>query len=236
MKKTGLTRGVFAVAAALAVSVVFLPPSTAQIVDTSMWLEKTSFSPGERIVLHFRAPASFPTSAWIGLIPSTIPHGSEVTNDQNDLEYEYLKGLTSGTLYFTAPRKAGIYDFRMHDRDDNGTEVGSMSFKVVAPIGGGVSLNVDKRSYRPGEQIKVTFTAPATYPRDAWIGIIPSSVPHGSENVNDQHDVAYKYLEKMTSGVMYFNAPNNPGSYDMRMHDRNSNGNEVSSVGFTVSY
>lgn len=236
MKKVSLTKKIAVVVVVLALGAVFALPTMAQIEDTSMWLDKTNFNPGERIVVHFRAPASFSTSAWIGLIPSDIPHGSEATNDQHDIEYKYLKGMTSGTLYFTAPRKAGMYDFRMNDRDDNGTEVGSMSFYVVAPTGGGVSLSLDKRGYRPGEQIKVTFTAPATYHRSAWIGIIPSSVPHGSEATNDQHDVAYKYLEGMTSGTFYFTAPSTPGSYDMRMHDTDSNGSEVSSVSFTVSY
>ncbi len=236
MKKISLTKKIAVVVVVLAVGAVFVLPTMAQMRDISMWLEKTSFSPGERIVLHFKAPASFPTSAWIGIIPSNIPHGSEATNDQHDIEYKYLKGMTSGTLYFTAPRKAGTYDFRMHDRDDNGSEVGSMPFKVVSPTGGGVSLSIDKRSYRPGEQIKVTFTAPATYSSNAWIGIIPSNIPHGSEATNDQHDVAYQYLKGMTSGTLYFTAPGNPGSYDMRMHDSDSNGTEVSSVSFNVSY
>ncbi|MBN1574186.1 MAG: hypothetical protein JW984_13395 [Deltaproteobacteria bacterium] len=236
MKKTRLKKSVAAAVAALAISALFLLPSMAQIKDISMWLEKTTFSPGERIVLHFKAPASFPTSAWIGIIPSNIPHGSEATNDQNDIEYKYLQGMTSGTLYFTAPRIAGTYDFRMHDSDNNGSEVGSMPFYVVSSSGGGVSLSIDKRSYRPGEQIRVTFTAPATYPSNAWIGIIPSNIPHGSEATNDQHDVAYQYLKGMTSGTLYFTAPGNPGSYDMRMHDSDSNGTEVSSVSFNVSY
>jgi hypothetical protein len=222
--------------AALAVGALFILPTMAQIADTSMWLDKTSFSPGERIVVHFTAPASFPTSAWIGMIPSNIPHGSEVTNDQHDIEYKYLKGMTSGTLYFTAPRKAGKYDFRMHDRDNGGTEVGSMSFYVVAPSGADASLRLDKRSYYVGEQIMVTFTAPATFHRSAWIGIIPSGIPHGSETTNDQHDIAYKYIEGMTSGTFYFTAPNTPGSYDIRMNDNNSGGNEVTSVTFSVTY
>lgn len=236
MKWINLKKSVIAIFVTLAVGTIFLLPTMAQIEDTSMWLEKTSFSPGERIVVHFRAPASFPTSAWIGMIPSNIPHGSEVTNDQHDIEYKYLKGMTSGTLYFTAPRKAGRYDFRMHDRDNGGTEVGSMSFDVVVPSGGGASLSLNKRSYYVGEQIMVSFTAPATFPRNAWIGIIPSGIPHGSETTNDQHDIAYKYIEGMTSGTFYFTAPNSPGSYDIRMNDNNSGGNEVTSVTFTVSY
>ncbi len=207
----------------------------AQMGDISLWLDKTTFSPGERIAVHFTAPASFPTNAWIGIIPSSVPHGSEVTNDKHDIAYKYLQGKISGTLYFTAPRKGGNYDFRMHDRDDNGREVGSVSFTITGSMGGSASLSLDKRGYYAGETIKVTFTAPATFPRNAWVGIIPSSVPHGSETTNDKHDIAYKYLEGMTSGVLYFSAPGTPGSYDIRMHDTDSGGKEVTSVSFTVT-
>ena len=217
------------------ITTIVLLPAMAQMGGGSIWLDKTTFSPGERIAIHFTAPASFPTSAWIGIIPSNIPHGSESTNDQHDIAYKHLQGKTSGTLYFTAPRKAGNYDFRMHDRDDNGSEVGSVSFTITGSMSGSASLRLDKRSYYVGETINVTFTAPASFPRNAWIGIIPSNIPHGSETTNDQHDIAYKYLEGMTSGVLSFRAPSNPGSYDIRMHDTDSGGVEITSVSFTVT-
>ncbi len=97
-------------------------------------------------------------------------------------------------------------------------------------------LSIDKRVYAPGETIRVTFQAPPAYHRSAWVGIIPSRVPHGREIVNDRHDIAYHYLEKRTSGVMSFRAPSKPGSYDLRMNDTDSaSGHEVASVSFRVA-
>ncbi len=98
---------------------------------------------------------------------------------------------------------------------------------------GSGSLSLDKSRYAPGEAITVRFTAPAGWPDDAWIGIIPSSIPHGSEAVNDKHDVTYQYLKKRTAGSMTFNAPG-PGAWDMRLHDSDSGGKEFASVSFQV--
>ena len=99
---------------------------------------------------------------------------------------------------------------------------------------GAATLRLDKHTFSPNEQVRVHFTAPSGFANNAWIGIIPSRIQHGSENVNDQHDLTYQYLSKRTSGTMVFTAPGSPGSYDFRMHDRDDNGHEVTSVTFTV--
>jgi hypothetical protein len=109
-----------------------------QIEDISMWLEKTRFTPGEEIVVHFTAPASFPPDAWIGLVPTGIPHDFEVVEDQynvrtDTIQYRYLDGKTAGALIFIAPPRAGIYDFRIYEDESGGIEWGAMPFYVVEP-------------------------------------------------------------------------------------------------------
>jgi len=98
----------------------------------------------------------------------------------------------------------------------------------------GPSLVTDKGAYAPGETITVTFNAPADLPTNAWVGIIPSNVPHGDEAQNDTYDLTYQYLNGMTTGTMTFGAPLLPGSYDFRMNDTDNNGKEIASVTFTV--
>ena len=93
------------------------------------------------------------------------------------------------------------------------------------------TLKLDKSRYRPGEKIVVTFTASPDYQDNAWIGLIPSSVEHGSESTNDENDVAYQYLRGQNAGTFTFQAPDEPGAYDLRM---NNAGLEVGSVSFTV--
>ncbi len=98
----------------------------------------------------------------------------------------------------------------------------------------GPSLATDKGVYAPGETITVTFSAPAGLPTNAWVGIIPSNVPHGDEAQNDTYDYSYQYLNGMASGTLVFSAPSEPGTYDFRMNDSDSNGKEIASVTFTV--
>lgn len=204
---------------------------TVKEISATLSLDKTDFVTGQQIKLHFKSKAPFVSSAWVGIIPSHVPHGSETTNDQHDITYQRLNSQTEGTLTFTAPGKPGDYDFRLNDTDTNGNEVASVSFKVAQSEG---SLSVDKTEVSAGAPIQVTFKVPEGLAQNAWIGIIPSNIPHGSESQNDSHDVSYQYLKGKASGVLNFKAPNNPGKYDFRAHDTDSNGSEIASVSFTV--
>lgn len=201
-------------------------------IEPLITLEKTTFAPGEEIRVTFKAPV-YDESAWIGIIPSNVPHGSESTNDQYDLDYQYLDGQTSGVMLFIAPGQVGSYDFRMNDNDGDGKEVTSVTCNVEIVIQGAV-LKIEKETFSPGEEFKVEFEAPRVFGSGAWIGIVPADTPHGSESTNDEHDIEYHYIERRTSGTMIFTAPDEPGTYDIRMHDTDNDGNEILFVSFEV--
>jgi len=213
-----------------------VPPGTPRgdLGGGTLHLEKTTYKAGEQIRVRFTASDRFLEGAWVGIIPSHIPHGNESENDKNDLSYEYLRGRRSGTLTFRAPDKPGSYDLRMHDTDQDGREVASVTFTVTEVGADKPTIQLGKARFRPGEKMQVYFTAPLSFPENAWVGIIPSSVPHGSEARNDKNDLAYEYLGGLTSGTLSFTAPSAPGSYDLRMHDTDREGKEVASVTFQV--
>lgn len=197
-----------------------------------VWIDGPAEVPaGGQVKISFEAPETFAANAWIGVVPSSVPHGDESVNDQHDTYYEQLKKRTSGTVVLTVPETPGSYDARMHDTDDGGKEVASVTFTVVAAAG---SVSVDKAEYLPGEPMKVTFKAPAGLEPKAWAGLIPSSVPHGNESENDKHDVHYEYLNGRTEGVLEWQAPGSGGQWDVRLHTSDSNGVEIAHVGFTV--
>ncbi|MGE5342576.1 MAG: hypothetical protein ACM3SY_13960 [Candidatus Omnitrophota bacterium] len=198
---------------------------------SSLKLDKTTFAPGERISVHFTAGPGFADNAWIGIIPSSVAHGSEMENDKYDITYQYLNGKQSGTLTFKAPAQPGSYDFRMHDTDNNGREIASVSFQVGGSTG---NLSLSKSRVGVNEEIRVSFTAGPGFADNAWIGMIPSSVAHGSETENDKYDLTYQYLNGKQSGTLIFQAPAQPGNYDFRMHDTDNNGKEIASVSFQV--
>ena len=131
----------------------------------------------------------------------------------------------------------------MHTTDANGKEVSYVSFTVAEETDesgpetgsdGEYTLSSNKTSYKPGEAITVKFTASSDWGNNAWIGIIPSDVKHGDETENDKHDLSYRYLSGKTSGSITLNAPSKPGKYDLRMHDTDSNGKEITYISFTV--
>ncbi len=202
--------------------------------QASLTLAKTDFKPGETIQVSFSVPEALPEDAWMGIIPSDKPHGSEAENDQYDIDYQYIGGQMSGTLAFDAPGQAGAYDFRLHDTDDNGKEIAWVGFTVVGYDASQASLTLAKTDFKPGETIQVSFSVPEALPEDAWIGIIPSDKPHGSEAENDQYDIDFQYIGGQTSGTLAFAAPGEAGAYDFRMHDTDDNGTELTFVSFTV--
>lgn len=219
-----------------ALTLIFLqacssPPPTGKII-----LEKSSYAPGEEIKINFVTEGTFGEKPWIGIIESSVLHGDEELNDANDLTYQHFDGLTEGEMVFTAPEKPGTYDFRMNSADEAGAEVTSVSFTVVVPppIEVEAILLLNKTEFEPEEEIVVSFSAPESFEENAWIGIIPSDAPHGSEATNDGVDLAYEYLKKRTKGEIKFLAPEKPGIYDIRMHDSDNDGKEVASKSFVV--
>lgn len=213
-------------------------------------IDKQVYKPGEKIVVSFSSERDLPDDAWIGILPAWVEHGSEAVNDKHDITYQYLKNGTRGTLIFTAPNKEGKYDFRLNDSDSNGEEIAMTYFEVSAnpPLATSSNnpaasdspastkyLSLQRTHFKPGETIVLQFTAPSSFANDAWVGIVPSSVSHGSEANNDKNDLAYQYLKKRTSGTLTFTAPLKVGNYDFRMNDTDSNGKEVASLSFVVS-
>ncbi len=175
-------------------------------------LERALFKPGEAITVRFTALATWPDNAWIGILPSRIPHGSESENDRHDVAYQYLNKRASGTLTFTAPG-VGDWDLRMHDTDSNGKEVASVSFKVGAAViadSGVLGLAPDKTAYAPGEAISLRFGGIDKPAAKDWIGLYSAGLPN--EKYGEWH-----YLNGQAGGTLQFKAPATPGAYEFRL-------------------
>jgi hypothetical protein len=197
-----------------------------------VWLDQMTFFPGAKITVNFEAPGVLGDSAWIGVVASDKPHGNASENDRHDVSYVYVRGRSEGPVTVNGPKSEGSWDVRLHDSTAaDGNEIAFASFRVELPEG---KLGLDKTSYSPGESITVTFEVSEGLPSNAWAGIVPSDVPHGSEATNDQHDLQYRYLSGNASGTLTFNAPQETGSYDIRLHDTDGGGTEIASVTFSV--
>lgn len=102
---------------------------------SALRLDKAEYLPGENITVTIASPVRLEEDAWIGIVPSSVPHGDEMRNDINSLSCQYLFGKRHTTLTFAAPRYSGKYDIRLNNSDFNGREVASVSFAVLGPSG-----------------------------------------------------------------------------------------------------
>jgi len=198
-------------------------------------LAKQIVEPGEEITVNYSAK-NIQDRSWIGLIPSNIQHGSEATNDDNDLDWKYIeKDVSTGALIFVAPSDTGDYDFRLNGNNDANTakEISSVSFKVSGNPNTLAELNLTNTSFAKGETMMIAFKAPVTWDKQAWIGIVPASTAHGSAEEADKVDVSYEYINKRSKGNIKFTTPTTGGNYSVRMYDA-SNGKEVQSVDISV--
>jgi len=73
------------------------------------------------------------------------------------------------------------------------------------------SLSLNKQQFAKGEEIIVKFTALSSYATNAWIGILPTEVAHGSEAECDKYELSYQYISGKTSGELKFKAPEKEG-------------------------
>ncbi|MBN1166488.1 MAG: hypothetical protein JXA44_05075 [Methanospirillaceae archaeon] len=201
--------------------------------------ERLTYYPGQPVLVWYRGLPSFDDDAWVGIIPTAIPHGSEEINDENDVSYQYIGKTGSGSLTFEAP-EPGRWDLRMFDSDDSdiGKEICAVEILVIPAGTGDVTddgIRINKLAFYPGETIEVWYLGSSSFYDDAWIGIIPSAVPHGSEEINDENDVSYQYIGKKGSGRLTFEALE-PGWWDLRMFDSDDSdiGKEICSLSFTV--
>ncbi|MBI5639227.1 MAG: nuclear transport factor 2 family protein [Nitrospirae bacterium] len=201
----------------------------------SLTARQTEVQPGGQITVEFSGIQSPASQDWISLYKRGVPN-------ENYGEWYYLKSQGQGSLTFKAPNEDGDYEFRLFlNWPQGGYNDVARSGPIRISRGGampqstGSSNRLDNTVFRVGDEIRVHFTAPSHFVDNAWVGIIPSSVPHGNEALNDQYDLTYQYLNRRTSGTLVFHAPQQPGQYDMRMHDTDNNGSEVVSVSFSVA-
>jgi len=139
--------------------------------EAALILVKDTYQPGEEIQVQFTAPAGFSGDAWVGIIPSNTPHGSEVVNDENDVESQFINGATSGTMIFTAPATPGNYDLRMFDTDTLGQEVAAISFLVEDMGSNDVTVSFSGVSFRYDPSLAASVfgeTVSASDPADSF--------------------------------------------------------------------
>lgn len=101
-----------------------------EVKKTVVGVDKTSYKTSDEIIVTWDIVETLGEHAWIGIIPSSVVHGSEKDGDEKDVNFHFIDTKT-GTHTFSAP-EAGDWDVRAYDSDDEekGKEIGYISFKV----------------------------------------------------------------------------------------------------------
>ena len=203
--------------------------------QSDVQLEKQEYRPGEQIAVLVTGTALGP-DAWVGVIPSNIPHGEESVNDEHDLSYFKFGNEQS---FLVAPNEPGEYDIRLNEDDskEGAKELASRSFKVVVdsePVTEAKILWTPPENIAPGSKLEVAFEVPLGTSVDAWIGVVPAEVSHGDEEKADEADLNFEKLGARSRGTARLTAPETPGSYTVRMFADDNKGAELGSVTFTV--
>lgn len=97
------------------------------------------------------------------------------------------------------------------------------------------NLKVDSISYNDGVLSLDAVVEWNGVPKDnAWIGIVPADVPHGSEEKNDEFDTDYFYFDGKASGdtFSFKNDYLEPGEYTLRINESDDGGAELAWIGF----
>lgn len=144
---------------------------------TTLELDHTAYLPGEAIVASF-AGAPGNTKDWVGIYPEGVTPGS-----QGSTIWRYLDGgsgsvaVTEGSvtfpngLGFAGPWSAFVL---LNDGYESAAQVNFTVVDSTSPV-----VRRDKRSYVPGEAIRLSFTNGPANAKD-WVAIYPEGVTPGS--------------------------------------------------------
>jgi hypothetical protein len=82
---------------------------------------------GQTVDLNYSVIEPLYETAWLGVIPSDVPHGDGYENDRYDVLFVYLKGSAKNRIRIAIPANipSGEYEIRIFDSDQNGKEVAS---------------------------------------------------------------------------------------------------------------
>lgn len=204
-------------------------------------LLKDDYDPGEEIKIAYTLKSDQKKEGWIGIAPSGAAGGQKSGSDSNIETKNIDKEI--GIVTFNAPTEPGDYDISITTKGDESNEpeeVTKVSITVIdneaetKDISPSIELDKDKDTFAPGEDIMITFKAPSTFDKTAWIGLIPSIIEHDNERTNYQESIMKKEIAGNTSGKMTFKAPDMPGVYNIRMYNSTTNGHEVDNVKIIV--
>ena len=135
----------------------------------------------------------------------SLVHGNLAQVNNKELAYEYIKGKSSGSFEFTAPKKEGEYDFRMLETS-NGLEVATVKFKVrklPSSVTNGKGNSTRGKEEAPKNKVKEqTIRTTFNSPSQGNVENTGSSIRHGSDETPTANNPTNGYW-KLSNTIIY---------------------------------
>lgn len=174
------------------------------------------------------------------LVPKHIAHGDYQTIWENADSILNIEDFNANGLYgsdgsWQMPSAFWNYEVRVFDdrQSETKTELAFIPLAAETEVKIGEliqlktasalkvnGLTLDKTEYTVGDNTEITGKLDAKdFGDEAWIGIVPSGVPHGDDERNDTYDTDYDYLSTLENGKFALTIPESAGTYDLRIND-----------------
>ncbi len=191
-------------------------------------LYQSTFSPGESIMLEFKAPDNF--SGRVDLTTSVSDSSEKAAKaaisreaigiDASAGTIDSIESISTVTsIPFLAPADEGYYALRMYD--DSGAELVTLSIEVATP-----SISASATTISTCDRVGVNYSgAPGL--EGGWVGLY-------SAGSSDSDPISKKSLEGKSSGSLTFSMPSAAGTYEFRMFQDGSQASIAASESLEV--
>ncbi|CAN0472287.1 unnamed protein product, partial [Discosporangium mesarthrocarpum] len=123
------------------------------------------------------------------------------------------------TLAWTAPNTPGRYGFYLYDRDTGRYRIDHVQFDVAATPDP-AAISVERSQYKAGELVRVRLTRPQNrHVSDSWVELTYSglAINGGAQS----YEIGQRsFRVTANTPALAFEAPANPGPYELRFYDR----------------
>lgn len=214
----------------------FETDSSIQVLELACFRDKPSIGAAEvKLVFEGDAP-----NAIALLLPKHIAHGDYQTAWENADSIINIEDFNADGTYGTdgswqMPSDFWNYELRVFDdrQAEAATELAFVPLAAETKVKVGeliqtdiasslkvTGLTPDKTEYEIGKDGEIMGRLDTEgFSDEAWIGVIPSGVPHGDDERNDTYDEDYKYLSELENGSFTLALPQTAGNYDLRICD-----------------
>lgn len=205
------------------------PPAAVEVRTNTLRLDKKLARPGEPLTASFTAASTPGDTAWIGIVPVDLPRKG-IQNIRNaSPSSRTVAGLDQGDVTLTTPEEPGFYEVRFYASTD-GPQLASQTFEATIRA---TSIHLEKNRYGVREPMEVYYSVEQAGP-GAWIGIVPGGLVSREAAKNSARAQQKRGLEGRNGGSMSFTAPAEPGLYELRMFDSETDGTMLMGKMFLV--